>query len=477
MPSSRCVGASSDRRGRTDLAMARRPVVLKFGGESLSEPDLVLGRIRTLRREGHPVVVVVSARAGVTDLLRRTLLREEGATDIATLIQKLEELHPGDPAVTRAALLATTRIARRAARRPNPSPALQDALLSQGERLSAGWFAAYLRSHGIAAEALEADQIGLATDASFGAARVLLEVSERPVRRRLRAVLRRGRIPIVTGFIGRSPDGRVATLGRGGSDYSASALGAILGALRVELVKRNVAISTADPRLVPNARTVRHLSYEEAEEIAQFGAKVLHPVTIEPAASRRVEVCVRSLCHRERMTTIGPARPGASARAVTLLGPLRSLNLRVAGGRQRPGLLAEITERLDAVHVNMAAVVTTEAVLGVLLDPSDAARARTALEPLAAKYGAVLGHPVPVSLVSAVGEGILDELPRMPRSVLRGAGGLLATARSISVVVPQERATDALRRLHRTFVEGLNGHRAPARQAATSKRRTSSARA
>ncbi len=455
--------------------MDRRPIVLKFGGESLSEPELVLGRIRTLRRERHPVVVVVSARAGVTDLLKRTLLHEEGATDVPSLIESLARLHPGDSPALRARLDDTARIARRVARRPNPPPALQDALLSQGERLSATWFAEHLRAHGLDAVALDADRIGLATDSSFGAARVLLDRSQGPVRRRLRSVLRAGKIPVVTGFFGRSPDGRPATLGRGGSDYSASALGAILDALRVELVKRNVAISTADPRLVPKARTVRHLSYEEAEEIAQFGAKVLHPVTIEPAASRRVEVQVRSLNHRERTTTIGPARAGVSARAVTLLGPLRSLNLRVAGGRQRPGLLAEITERLVAVNVNMAAVVTTEAVLGVLLDPADAARARLALEPLALKYGAVLGHPVAVSLVSAVGEGILDELPRIPRSVLKGAGGLLATARSISVVVPQERATYALQRLHRTFVEGLNGHRRPVPRAASSKRRTSSA--
>ncbi|MCI4355448.1 MAG: aspartate kinase, partial [Thermoplasmata archaeon] len=231
--------------------MDRRPVILKFGGESLSEPDLVVGRIRTLLRERHPVVVVVSARAGVTDLLKRTLLREEGATDVPTLIDKLAQLHPGDSPATRAGLLATMRIARRVARAKNPSPALQDALLGQGERLSASWFAEYLSARGLDAIALEADRIGLATDSSFGAARVLLELSERPVRRRIRAVLRSHHIPVVTGFIGRSPDGRVATLGRGGSDYSASALGAILGALRIELVKRNVAISTADPRLVP----------------------------------------------------------------------------------------------------------------------------------------------------------------------------------------------------------------------------------
>ena len=450
--------------------MDRRPIVAKFGGESLSEPELVVARVRTLIREGYPVVVVVSARAGVTDLLRRTLLHEEGTDDVARLIGELERLHPGDSAAIRDGLDETARIARRLVGNANPSAWVQDSFLGQGERLSAHWFAEYLRHQGLPATPLEADRIGLTTDTTYGAARILLDRSERRVRRQIDLVLRAGRIPVVTGYLGRSEEGRVATLGRGGSDYSASAIGAILGAHRVELVKRNVAISTADPRLVPNARTVHYLSYEEAEEIAQFGAKVLHPVTIEPAASRRVEIRVRSLNHLERTTTIGPAREGLHTRAVTLLGPLRILNLRLAGGRQRPSVIAEVSRRLAGQNVNMAAVVTTEAVLGILLDPADAVRARSALEPFAREVGAVLGHPLPVSLVSVVGEGILDDLQRVPKSVLRGAGGLLATARSISIVVPQDRAEEALRRLHRTFVEGRNGHGATSRRAASSKR-------
>jgi aspartate kinase len=454
--------------------MDRRPVVAKFGGESLSEPELVLARVRTILREGHRVVVVVSARAGVTDLLRRTLLHEEGTGEVAALTEELTRLHPGDSSAIRGGLDETARIARRVVWNANPSPWVQDSLLSQGERLSAHWFAEYLRQHGLPAAPLEADRIGLTTDTTYGAARILLERSERRVRRHVHDTLRSERVPVVTGYIGRSVEGRVATLGRGGSDYSASAFGAILGAEWVELVKRNVAISTADPRLVPKARTVRYLSYEEAEEIAQFGAKVLHPVTIEPAASRRVEIRVRSLNHLERTTTIGPARKGLHTRAVTLLGPLRLLNLRLAGGRQRPGVLDEVSRLVADQNVNMAAVVTTEAVLGLLLDPADAARARAALEPLAREIGAILGHPFPVSLVSVVGEGILDDLPRVPRSVLVGAGGLLATARSISIVVPQEHATAALQCLHRTFVEGRNGHRAAARRAASSKRRAPS---
>ena len=126
-------------------------------------------------------------------------------------------------------------------------------------------------------------------------------------------------------------------LGRGGSDYSASAIGAILHAARVELVKRYVPILTADPRHVVGARPIDHLSYEEAEELAQFGARVLHPLTIEPARQAGVELWVRSQEHPDVLTTIAATDSEHHTRAVTLLRPLRLLRLRVPGGRQRPG--------------------------------------------------------------------------------------------------------------------------------------------
>ncbi|EQD54327.1 aspartate kinase, partial [mine drainage metagenome] len=173
----------------------------------------------------------------------------------------------------------------------------------------------------------------------------------------------RGRVPVVTGFFGRSLEGRVATLGRGGSDYAAAAIGAILGASRVELVKRHVAVFSADPHDVPAARPIPALSYEEAEELAQFGARVLHPLTIEPARAQGVELRVRSLEDASVVTTIGPARSGRRNRALTLLRPLRLLRLRVPGGRQRPGVVAQVSHRLAAARVNLVQLYTSSALL------------------------------------------------------------------------------------------------------------------
>ncbi len=436
---------------------SRRPVVLKFGGESLAVPDDVVALVRETRRGCTvPVVVVASARHGVTDLLRLVV---DGAGPAAgELRSDLERLNPDLPPDALPILDRTEALARRMGGRARRDPAARDELLSQGERLSAHWLAARLREGGVAAVPVESDRLGLMTDNSYGASRILLEASAPGVREGLGKLLRRQQVPVVTGFFGRSLEGRTATLGRGGSDYTASALGGLLNAARVDLVKRHVAIFTADPRLVPSARPVEHLSYEEAEEFAQFGARVLHPVTIEPVRLARVEVRVRSLHDGDLVTTIGPARAGAGNRTVTLLSPLRSISLRIAGGRQRPGVVGALTARLTAAGINLAAIVTTEAVVGLLVEPPDAELAHQVLEPLAREMGATLGHPVAVALVSAVGEGILADLPMVRSTHLSGAQGVLATARSISLVVPEERAIGALRAFHRAFVE----RRAPA---------------
>ena len=432
--------------------MTSLPVVLKFGGESLADPEKVRHAIVGARHEGHPVVVVVSARAGVTDTLKSMIRDGNGRPEPQRVCDELERAHPGLPRSGQRALRRILQLARTVPPYHAPPASIGDEMLSQGERLAAHWFAAYLSSHGIPAVPVEADRLGLLTENNYGGSRILLRRSRRGVRAGLNRRLAAGVVPVVTGFFGRSLEGRVATFGRGGSDYSASAIGALLPASRVELVKAHVAIATADPHVVPRARRVERLSYDEAEEVAQFGARVLHPVTIEPVREASVELRVRSLADPNHRTTI-TRRPGARHRVVTRLGPLRLISVRIAGGRQRPGLLAEISRRLVESQVTLAAVVTTEAVLGLLLDPSEARRARHALVPFAAANGAVLGKPLPVSLVSIVGEGVLREVGRVPPRILRASAGLLATSRSVSIVIPDEFSAAAVRGLHRAFVE------------------------
>jgi len=433
---------------------AKAPLVLKFGGASLGDPERVVHAVRAARKGGTPVLLVVSAREGVTDLLLECTRRPRDSGRHRRVLRELRRLHPELPAHGRRLFERVGRLFLELERTGGPDAPLVDRLLSQGERLAAHWVAEALRRAGEPALAVEADHLGLITDNSYGASCILLDRSRPAVRQGLRRLLDRGTVPVVTGFFGRSLEGRVATLGRGGSDYAAAAIAAILNARRLELVKRHVAVLSADPRDVPNARALPELSYEEAEELAQFGARVLHPLTIEPARAHGVRITVRSLDEPSVATTIGPTRRGRRNRAITVLRPLRMLRLRVPGGRQRPGIVAEVAERLRAARVNVVQLFTSSALLCLVLEPSSVAPALRALRPLTAEDAAAVDGPLPVALVTVIGDGVLDDLDRLPTEAVLGAEGFSATPRALSIAVPEVRSQRAVRALHAALVGG-----------------------
>jgi len=431
----------------------RRPIVLKFGGASLGDPARVVADVRAALAEGHPLVVVASAREGVTDRLALGLRRRRSAALHRRIAAELREQHPGLSAAGRAHLLRLSRLFAKA-KGPGPLDApLSDRILSQGERISVDWLVQVLRRAGLPAVGVEADRLGLVTDNAYGASCILFDRSGPAVRRGLGRILGRGEIPVVTGYFGRSLEGQVATLGRGGSDYAAAGLGALLHAERVELVKRHVAVLSADPREVPGARPLPVLSYEEAEELAQFGARVLHPLTIEPARTQQTVLRVRSLEDPKVVTTIGPARSGRRNRALTLLGPLRLLRLRVPGGRQRPGIVAEVSQRLADARVNLVQLYTSSALLCLVLEPSQVLAALRALAPLTLEAAAMVEGPFRVALVTVIGDGVTADIHRVPPQCLGLAEGFSATPRALSLAVPEDAGGDVLRKLHRALVE------------------------
>ena len=436
------------------MGSSRAPVVLKFGGASLSDPDRVARDVRAATEEGAPVVVVASAREGVTDLLARALARPRSPALHARVVEGVRRAHPGLSLAGRRQLERLRRLLEEVAAAGSHDPPLADRVLSLGERISVHWLSGELGRRGFSAVPVEADHLGLITDNAYGASCILYDRSRPAVRRGLGRLLREGRLPIVTGYFGRSLEGRVATLGRGGSDYAAAALGAMLGASRVELVKRHVAVLSADPSEVRDARPIPELSYEEAEELAQFGARVLHPLTIEPARAQGVVLRVRSLDDPKVMTTIAPGSPERRNRALTMLGPLRLLRLRVPGGRQRPGIVAEVSHRLAEAGVNLVQLYTSSALLCLVLEPAQVVRAIRALAPVTREAAAMVEGPHSVTLVIAIGDGILDDLDRLPSAAVRGAEGFSATPRALSVAVPEGRGADVLRELHRALVTG-----------------------
>jgi bifunctional aspartokinase / homoserine dehydrogenase 1 len=287
----------------------RAPQVHKFGGASLADSTAVrraVDIIQTHRRE--PTVVVVSAMAGATDALLG-VAQQAGSGDeraVTALIDQLrtryaeaaKALLPAGP--TRTGMLAhitevfheLEELAQGLRRLRELTPKTTDYVVARGERLSARLFAAALEAAGTKARYVDAVDL-VHTDQAFGQASPDFARTDRATQRALPPLMAKGVIPIVPGFIGATPSGDVATLGRGGSDLTATLLARGLSAARVSLWKDVPGLLTADPRVVPDARVIPRLHAREAAELAYYGAKVLHPRALIPLAGRRIPIYVR----------------------------------------------------------------------------------------------------------------------------------------------------------------------------------------
>ena len=261
-----------------------------------------------LAQRPAPLVVVVSAMGGVTDTLFE-LARRAARRDRAGVRRGVAAVRAQHAAAARALLVAgparegllrrlDTALAaleelrgRRAAAPALPARVL-DRVVACGERASALLFAAALEAAGCPVACVDAVEV-VQTDGTFGNASPDLERTERAARRVLGPPLARGAVPVVPGFLGATPDGAVATLGRGGSDLTATLLARALGAREVSLWKDVPGLLTADPRIVPDARVVPQVHMREAAELAYYGAKVLHPRALVPVLRRPVALRIR----------------------------------------------------------------------------------------------------------------------------------------------------------------------------------------
>jgi len=293
--------------------------VFKFGGTSVGDASCIT-RVAGIVRSASPesdLVVVVSAMAGVTNRLVEAASLAECCQEnaVADILKQLRQQHEVALNATIQSLDEKRCIARRmdelfeegdrlckgTTLLRELTPRVRDAISSLGERLSVLLVVAAVREIGVAAEAIEATEL-IVTDSSHGAADPWLDLTRDRCQARLLPTLKGGVVPVVTGFIGATAEGVLTTLGRGGSDYSAAILGAALDADEVDIWSDVDGLLTADPRLVPEARTISEDSYREATELAYFGAKVLHPKTLRPVLQHGIPLRIRN--------TFFPENPG-----------------------------------------------------------------------------------------------------------------------------------------------------------------------
>ena len=326
--------------------------VMKFGGTSVGGAACIT-RAAQIIAEGARAgkcVAVVSAMSGVTNRLIEAARTAQSGNAPAALgiLDELAAKHESTLATVVKNEAERAKVAQKmkevlgegrrfcegTALLRELSPRTLDTISSLGERLSAPMVSAAVRELGLASEPVEATEL-IVTDEFHGGADPLMKETRLKSQARIFPLLEKGIVPIVTGFIGATRDGQLTTLGRGGSDYSATILGAALDATDVIIWTDVDGVLTADPRLIGEARTIAKITYREAAELAFFGAKVLHPKTLKPVMEAAIPVWIRnSFAPEKRGTEITPK--GGHNGGVKALTAIRDVTLISLGG---PGIV------------------------------------------------------------------------------------------------------------------------------------------
>jgi aspartate kinase len=465
-------------------------LVIKFGGVPVKNgksirkaAELVVDRCK----KRDKVVVITSAMVGITDELS-TVARKltEPRTNSKQLISEfMKRVSDKHFKACRAAiaekdiLYRTTRTVRNTLENLQRvltgisylgelSPRSQDLVLSFGERLSAPILAGAIESLGVQSKYLTGLEAGILTDDHHTEARPLLEKTHKLVRQRLDKILT-AEVPVVTGFIAGTEDGTITTLGRGGSDYTASILGASLGVDEIWIMTDVDGIMTADPKAEPNAKIIEIISYLEATELAYFGAKVLHPKTIEPAMELDIPVRVRNAFKLEHEGTLIVRKPKHIEGIVKAITASKNVSLITVGGAGMigaPGVAATVFDILGqaGIKVLMISQSSSQANISFAVDRKqlDAALRALRTEFTERHVNWSISCDRNASVIAAVGAGmkgipgvaarVFNTMGRNQINILMIAQG--SSELNISFAISAADTTRAVRALHQEFELG-----------------------
>lgn len=449
-------------------------IVMKFGGTSVADAAALenVARIVAAQQHEHPVVVV-SAMSGVTDaLLASVAMAAEGNVDDAIAsLQATYERHQlaaqellsvealqRFSAKLRYAETHIPEFLKQAADDPEQRRLFQDKVVSHGEFLLSDLLADVLKEKGVNAQFVLPQQCILTND-DFTCAAPLLAESFAKTRDSLLPLIDQNVVPVVGGFIGETADGEVTTLGRGGSDYTAALLGAALRVNEIQIWTDVTGVLTADPRVVPEAQTVERLSYGEAAELAYFGAKVLHPKTIQPAIEDRIPVRIcNSRAPHERGTLVGPQTETSplTIKAIAHKSGVTTVQITSARMLGAYGFLRALFEVFDR-HRTVVDVVTTSEV-SVSLSLDDDSTLPAVVEDLE-QLGTVRVEKGR-AIICVVGEGLRGTPGVAARvfSTISDINVMLISQGASSVnftfAIEEARVLEAVKRLHGAFFPG-----------------------
>lgn len=449
-------------------------IVIKFGGTSVGDAERVANAIDIVaeRREQKPIVVV-SALAGVTNDLvaasEAACAQDPGrvATIVAAVRQRHEDValqlvqHKSDffEAFIRQLdkqIDEIETILRGIALLGEITLRARDKVMSIGEKLSSVLFAYSMMMRALPGEHVHSEEV-IWTDDRFGAATPKMELTRDAAGRVLLPLLERNRIPVMGGFIGRTESGATTTLGRNGSDYSAAVVAAAIGADEVQIWTDVDGLLTCDPRLVPGARVIDELSFDEAAELAWFGAK-LHPRTLEPAVEANIPVRVLNTHNPGSPGTLitRAAKAGTGPRSIARKKGITVVHVMSNKMLGAHGFLARLFSVFEQLAISVDLIATSEVSVTVTVDEKHdmdelVRRLRTIAEEVELIDNqcivAVVGREVMADV--RVGARVLGALHGIPvKMVSLGRSGL-----NLSIVVDDANADAAVKAIHEALFE------------------------
>lgn len=443
---------------------------MKFGGTSVGDVaafDRVFGIVST-QLDRRPVVVV-SAMTKVTD----ALLAAFDAAKKGDHEQAFSSLEPhferhiqvsrtfipdSENAFTRELDLAREELSdllMRVSRRSLPLAMLKDAIVSYGEQLSSRLLAESLRSRDVNARQVDSRRL-IVTDDEYGAATPVVDETNELVRLELEPLIGGGEVPILGGFIAASRSGETTTLGRGGSDYSAALVAAALDARELQIWTDVTGVMTCDPRICGEARTIPVLSYEEAAELAYFGAKVLHPKTIKPAVDHGIPVRVCNTFEPAEIGTMVLAESGEAPNKIKSIAHKKNITiLRITSARMLGsyGFMSAVFQVFERYRTVIDVISTSEVSIALTLD--NTAEIDKIVSELQ-RLGDVEVEPG-YAVICVVGEGLRASTGLASKifSTIDNVNIALvshgASAVNLTFVVREEVVADVIRKLHGEF--------------------------
>ncbi|MDP2691371.1 MAG: bifunctional aspartate kinase/homoserine dehydrogenase I [bacterium] len=463
--------------------------VLKFGGTSVGTPDAIrnVATIVEKTQQGNedPIVVVCSAFSEVTNqLIKAANLAKDNDQEYKGLVYQLGKQHldsidqlfedPQEKRKVQAIILKTIEELERSlnacAELGQLPSATHDKILSCGERLSTSIVAHYLQERGLEVAFLDARKV-IRTDKNHGDAQVDFAVTNKNIQHYMAE--QRVKIQVVTGFIGATADGQTTTLGRGGSDYTATIFGAALGVDRVVLYKKDVnGVCTADPKRVPNAKALMEMSYNEAAALTTLGAKVIHPAAMVPVQEKNIPIEIRNTTDLETSGTLVsrvPEKNGDVVKGISSLEEVSLVTLKGPGLRGVIGTSARLYEALSKSGVNVILAVqdASENNICVAVNPSDEKKAKKAIEDEFYREDhqglMTVESEGDFAIISVVGDGMIGTHGMMGQfaTALGNAGvNIHAVAQgssenSISAVIKRQKLDKALQAVHDKFFEHI----------------------